>query len=64
MDESVWISFYLESKKPLGSIEEFHRYEETYSSYVFQSPHVQECLEISNNPEEFLKRLKEFGELL
>lgn len=64
MEESVWRSFFKESKQPVSSLEEFKHYSETYSSYVFQSPHVQENLELSKTPEEFLQRLKEFGELV
>jgi hypothetical protein len=63
MEESVWRSFFKESKQPVSSLEEFNHYTETYSSYVFQSPHVQENLELSKTPEEFLQRIKEFGEL-
>lgn len=44
-------------------MKEFRRYSETYSNYVFQSSYVQESLELSKTPEEFLQRLKEFGEV-
>lgn len=63
MEESVWRSFYEESKKSVSSMKEFRRYSETYSNYVFQSSYVQESLELSKTPEEFLQRLKEFGEV-
>lgn len=44
-------------------MKEFRLYSETYSNYVFQSPHVQDSLELSKTPEDFLQRLKEFGEV-
>jgi hypothetical protein len=63
MEEKVWVKFFEQSKKPFTCPNEFATYCKEFSAYTFQSPHVQDCLKFSKNTDEFLKRLKEFGEL-
>ena len=63
MVEADWKSFYDESKKPYSSEEEFAKYCETFSGYIFQAPHVQECLELARNSKEFLNMISNYGEL-
>ena len=63
MLESKWKGFYDESKKPYSSEEEFAKYCADYSDYVYQSPHIQECLELAKNSDEFLRMIREFEDI-